>query len=96
MSPALFLLTITGIRPEAFHVMIFSTLPRVVYRFVEPTSITPYTYQARKRALHAALVIAMRYGCAFMLSNRAASNFDAQNPASRKSLEALKNGVWPW
>ena len=34
------------------------------YRFVEPSSVTPFTYQVRSRALHAALVIAVRHVCA--------------------------------
>ncbi len=37
------------------------------YRHVEPTSVTPFTYPARKRALHAALVIVMRHGAGFLV-----------------------------
>ncbi len=32
------------------------------YRFVEPSSLTPFTEQVRNKALHAALVIALRHG----------------------------------
>ena len=60
------------------------------YRFVEPTSITPYTFQARCRALHAALVIAVRHGCPHMLKNEHAELFDPDEPSTRQVIELLK------
>jgi hypothetical protein len=60
------------------------------YRFVEPTSVTPYTYQARLRALHAALVIAVRHACAGMLSNESAGCFDPQAAEVARVIELLE------
>jgi hypothetical protein len=51
------------------HYESFRAYHESFYRFVEPSSVTPYTYQARLRALHAALVkvpcnsAADRYQC---------------------------------
>ena len=60
------------------------------YRFVEPTSVTPFTYQVRKRALHAALVIALRHGCDAWSDNAAAGKFDKDHPQVQAVVEALK------
>jgi hypothetical protein len=60
------------------------------YRFVEPTSVTPYTYQARLRALHAALVIAVRHSCANLRGNESARYFDPQNPEVARVIELLE------
>ncbi len=60
------------------------------YRFVEPTSVTPFTYQARTRALHAALVIAVRHSCAKMTDNNMAGNFNAADPEIQSVIECLK------
>ena len=60
------------------------------YRFVEPTSVTPYTYQTRLRALHAALVIVMRHGEVGLSDNGAATNFDPDDPRVSKAVEQLK------
>jgi hypothetical protein len=57
------------------------------YRFVEPTSVTPYTYQARLRALHSALVIVIRHGGTGLLHNDAAGRFD---PADEKAVRAIE------
>lgn len=59
------------------------------YRFVEPTSVTPYTYQARSRALHAALVIAVRHSCADLLDNESAGHFDPEKPDIARVIELL-------
>ena len=60
------------------------------YRFVEPTSVTPFTYQVRKRALHAALVVAIRHGRETFADNAAAGRFDRGHPEVRAAVEALK------
>ncbi len=60
------------------------------YRFVEPTSVTPYTYQARVRALHAALVIAVRHSCGHLLANEKADCFDPTDELVAKTVEILK------
>ena len=73
------------------HYENFRPYHEAFYRFVEPTSVTPYTYQARTRALHAALVIAIRHSCAALLSNKQAGQFSPDVDAVRKIIEGLKN-----
>ena len=43
------------------------------HRFVETSSTTPFTYQVRRRTLHATLVVALRYLCHHLTCNRDAS-----------------------
>ncbi|RDH87664.1 MAG: helicase [endosymbiont of Escarpia spicata] len=72
------------------HYESFRPYHEAFYRFVEPTSVTPYTYQARLRALPAALVIVMRHGGFGLLNNGAAANFDPNNSQVSKAVEQLK------
>lgn len=72
------------------HYESFRPYHEAFYRFVEPTSVTPYTYQARLRALPAALVIVMRHGGFGLLNNGAAANFDPDNSHVVKAVEQLK------
>jgi len=58
------------------------------YRHVEPTSVTPFTYPARKRALHAALVIVMRHG-AGLLGERAVEQFDPMDASQMAIINIL-------
>ena len=60
------------------------------YRFVEPSSVTPFTRQVRRRALHAALVIALRHACAGLRDNTSAGNFDQDSPDVRAVIAELK------
>ncbi len=60
------------------------------YRFVEPTSVTPYTYQARTRVLHAALVIAIRHSCISLLGNNLAGQFNPADDCVQKVIESFK------
>ena len=46
-----------------------------MYRSVEPTSVTPFALPARLRALHAALVVLVRFATG-LSDNRAAVRFD--------------------
>ena len=63
------------------------------YRFVEPSSVTPFTFQVCKRALHAALVIALRHACDDLAPNHAARCFDAGRPSVRRIATALRRRV---
>lgn len=60
------------------------------YRFVEPSSLTPFTYQARTRALHAALVIAIRHSGIGLLNNDKAGAFNKDNDKIKKLVKEMK------
>lgn len=59
------------------------------YRFVEPSSVTPFTFQVRSRALHAALVIALRHTCAGLRGNKSAGTLDRNSPEVRAVISEL-------
>ena len=60
------------------------------YKFVEPSSVTPFTYQARTRALHAALVIAVRHSNIGLLENDTAEKFDLKSEPVKKVIQEMK------
>lgn len=72
------------------HYESFRPYHEAFYRFVEPTSVTPYTYQARLRALPAALVIVMRHGGIGLLNDGAAANFDSNDSHVAKAVAQFK------
>lgn len=64
-----------------------------VYRYVEPTSVTPWSLASRQRSLHAALAILMRHG-AGLNGNEDAGDFSSQDPLTRKAVRVLEEKVW--
>lgn len=59
-------------------------------RFVEPSSVTPQTLAVRSRALHAALVIAIRHACKDLHDNNSAGKFDRESGQVKAVIEELK------
>lgn len=72
------------------HYESFRPYHEAFYRFVEPTSVTPFTYQARTRALHAALVIVMRHAKLGCLSNDAAADMNPEDARIAAAIERLE------
>jgi len=72
------------------HFESFRAYHESFYRHVEPTSVTPFSYPCRKRALHAALVIVMRHG-AGLLSEAAVKDFDPTTPHISNLITMLAN-----
>ena len=72
------------------HYETFRPYHESFYRFVEPSSVTPHTFQVRSRALHAALVIAIRHACPDLQENGSAGNFDKNAPEVRAVIEELE------
>lgn len=72
------------------HYENFRSYHESFYRFVEPSSVTPYTHQVRQRALHAALVVALRHGCDHLKENERAGHLDPADPRVRQAVETLK------
>jgi superfamily II DNA or RNA helicase len=70
----------------------FGAYHRAYYRYVEPSSVAPWSLQARRRALRAALVILVRHG-ANLADNADAALFDPQSAAVKKAVAALKRHV---
>jgi hypothetical protein len=59
-----------------------------LYRWVEPTSVTPFSLPSRNRSLHAALVVLVRHGTRFG-NNDGAHNFDPADPEIAKCIDLL-------
>ena len=72
------------------HYENFRSYHESFYRFVEPSSVTPYTQQVRQRALHAALVVALRHGCDHLRENDRAGFLDRADNQVRQAVEILK------
>ena len=66
----------------------FRTFHGSFYRFVEPTSVTPWAYQARRRALRSALVILVRHAIGHS-SNSDAAYFDDSSATVQKAIDLL-------
>jgi hypothetical protein len=62
------------------------------YRFVEPTSVTPWALQARRRALRAVLVILVRHAIGWSL-NSGAESFDDASPQVDKAIGMLMKHI---
>ena len=60
------------------------------YRFVEPTTLTPFSTPTIKRALHAALIIVMRYGVNGLRKNAEACKFDINDEKVINAISKLK------
>jgi len=72
------------------HYESFRAYHESFYRFVEPTSVTPFTWQARQRALHAALVITVRHACPALAANERAGGFDPDRPEIARLIQELE------
>lgn len=75
------------------HYEAFRPYHESFYRFVEPNSVTPYTFQVRRRALHAALVIALRHAVDRLNGNSAAGRFDREAADVGTVVSALKRRI---
>jgi len=70
------------------HYESFRTFHQALYKFVEPTSVTPFSPPARERALHAALVVAIRHGTR-LSANDSAKDFDPAQAEEIATVAAL-------
>ncbi|GAA0947049.1 helicase-related protein [Actinocorallia libanotica] len=70
--PGLVVTYFNAMRPrDRSHYETFMDYHRALYRYVEPASVTPWSLPARRRALHAALVILVRHQLGLAAENRA-------------------------
>lgn len=74
------------------HYEFFRGFHESIYRFVEPTSVTPWSLQSRERSLHASLVMLMRHA-AGLTENDAAGDFRMDSPPTLKALAFLESAV---
>lgn len=70
----------------------FGAYHSAYYRFVEPSSVTPWSLQARRRALRAGLVILIRHGVG-LSSNAEAAYFDPDSVMVKRAVNLLKEHV---
>jgi ATP-dependent helicase YprA (DUF1998 family) len=70
------------------HYETFLPYHLALYRYVEPSSVTPFALQSRSRSLHAALVILARHG-AGLSQNHQAIEFSRSDPEVARVLDIL-------
>lgn len=75
------------------HYESFRSYHESFYRYVEPTSLTPFTYQALKKGLHAALIIAMRMSGIGLVSNGSADTFNPMSHNVQHIIQIMKGRI---
>lgn len=77
------------------HYEQFQAYHKSFYRFVEPTSVTPYSMPARDRALHASIIgiIRHRYLSFGLQADRDAQNFDCDQPYTKEVEEFIASRI---
>ena len=64
-----------------------------LYRWVEPTSVTPFSLPSRDRSLPASLVTLIRHGVEGMAEEESANIFDPNHPTVQEAIEKLLQRV---
>lgn len=91
--PGLVITLFRANRPrDRSHYEMFNAFHQSLYRYVEPTSVTPWSVESRKRALAAAVVLLVRHGSGLRTDEQAA-NFSAADPQVTRALAILQNIV---
>ncbi|OBJ53413.1 helicase-related protein [Mycobacterium sp. 1423905.2] len=89
-------LVVTLLRPskprDRSHYESFRAYHESIYRYVEPTSVTPWAAASRDRSLRAALVMLVRHG-AGLRANEDAGRFRADDRSVRRAVETLLSAV---
>ncbi|MFF7216664.1 helicase-related protein [Streptomyces sp. NPDC008238] len=82
--PGLVVTYFNATRPrDRSHYETFIDYHRALYRYVEPASVTPWSPPARRRALHAALVILVRHRLGLAAENQAGGIVRHKDDATR-------------
>ncbi|MET7378357.1 helicase-related protein [Streptomyces sp. NPDC005526] len=82
--PGLVVTYFNATRPrDRSHYETFTDYHRALYRYVEPASVTPWSPPARRRALHAALVVLVRHRLGLAAENQAGRITRHQDEAER-------------
>jgi hypothetical protein len=92
-TPGLVVTLYSSSKPrDRSHFESFVPYHSAVYRYVEPTSVTPFSVPARARALHAGLVILVRHGLGLAERGEAA-DFDRDDPELKVLVEEFLRRV---
>ena len=89
-NPGLVITVFNGARSRArSHYEQFLRYHSAMYRYVEASSLTPFSDRARDRGLQALFVILCRFYIDYLTPDDAAGNFDRDDPA----VEKIKNQI---
>ena len=71
------------------HYEQFSRYHSALYRYVEATSLTPFSDRARDRGLQALFITLCRYFCPELMNDDSASNFSMDLPGVKKAKDII-------
>lgn len=88
--PGIVITLYTATKPrDRSHYEDFVTYHNAIYKYVEPTSVTPFAPKAQERALHAAFIIIMRQAGG-LNENNEAKLFDPNNKETQALIELFR------